>query len=126
MPGQSLSLYVAFFGILLGTLLRTYLPGLAAQAEAQAKAQAKGERFQWDWRYVFSAVSSGGFALVVVSLSLASYQINYGVDPLFLFLGSFSYGFVQNQVFNQVLEWWREASKGEASSPAASSTEASK
>ena len=108
-PGQSLSLYVAFFGILLGTLLRTSLPGLAAQA----RAQAKGERFQWDWRYVFSAVSSGGFALVVVSLSLASYQINYGVDPLFLFLGSFSYGFVQNQVFNQVLEWWREASKGE-------------
>jgi len=115
-------LYVAFFGILLGTLLRTSLPRLAAQA----KAQAMGEKFHWDWRYVFSAVGSTGFALLVVSLSLASYQINYGVDPLFLFLGSFSYGFVQNQVFNQVLEWWREASKGEASHPTASSSEASK
>ncbi len=108
MISQDVNLYAAFLGILLGTLLRTSFPALAAQS----KAHAEGKTFQLDASYLYSAVRSLGFALVVVSLSFAGFQIDHGVNSLLVFLGAFAYGFMQNQVFNELLDWWREATTG--------------
>ena len=104
---SELNLYVAFIAIWAATFLRTYLPARAAAA----RAKREGKPFEWNHTYSLSAGSSLALALLVVTVVFAGFQVSYDAHPLFVATSAFSYGFVQNQMFNQVVEWAKEAFK---------------
>jgi len=104
---SDLNVTLAFLGILIAAILRTYLPAKAAEA----KAKATGAKFEWDSKYAASAASSLTVAFVVVAMIFVGFPIPPGAHPLFVFFSAFVYGFTQQQIFNQVAEWWTECRK---------------
>jgi len=92
------STYIAFIAIFVGVLCRTLFPYIKKMREAEAK----GEVFKFDYKYLYTALSSLVLSIIVTFLIFPTFKIPEATG-IYLFCMSFTFGWSANDIVNEFL-----------------------
>lgn len=90
--------YIAFIAIFLGVLCRTLFPYVKKVKEAEAK----GDLLKFDYKYLYTAISSLVLSVIVTLLIFPTFKIPEATG-IYLFCMSFTFGWSTNDIVNELL-----------------------
>ena len=90
--------YIVFIAIFLGVLCRTLFPYVKKMKEAEAK----GDLLKFDYKYLYTAISSLVLSVIVTLLIFPTFKIPEATG-IYLFCMSFTFGWSTNDIVNELL-----------------------